>query len=108
VASKKKPRKLSPMEREIILSSGGPNQRATTLKMADDEVEWHVFSESPRWIAYLTRLFGPPLRSVGSHGGVEWEIPKGELAIRKRKKRVLTDEQKQVARDRLMRLREAK
>jgi len=94
--SKSKPRKLTEAERELH------------IWIADDEEEFHVSSESPRWTAYFTRLFGDPGRPFGDHGGARWDIPKGEMAIRKRVKRVLTDEQKQVARDRLMRLREAK
>lgn len=73
-------------------------ERETIIRRAADEQDWEVYSEDPRVVRKLTKLFGPGVSGSQSDGSV-WTLPK--TAVSFRKPRVLTQEQKDALRARL-------
>jgi len=73
-------------------------EQETIIRRAADEKSWDVFSEDPKVVRKLTRLYG----EGKPHGqGYRWLLPANGIAIRK--PRVLTQEQRSELAERAMR-----
>ena len=75
----------------------------TLCRFTEGEDRWEVFSERASHQRQFTRLFGEPAKVRGI--GWTWYVPIRDLAIKRRRKSTLTEEQKRVATERLGRLR---
>jgi hypothetical protein len=77
-------------------------ERETIIRRAADEQDWEVYSEDPRVIRKLTGLFGTGRSSAQSDGKV-WVL--GPKVLSFRKPRVISEEQRQVLRERMAKAR---
>lgn len=66
-------------------------ERETIICRAQDETEWHVFSEDPAVVRKLTRLHGPG-KPKGQ--GWVWRVPKTGISFRRPSKRLAGGSQK--------------
>lgn len=57
-------------------------ERETIIRRAADEHEWEVFSEDPRIVRKLTKLWGSGVSDTQSDGCV-WRLPPNGLSFRK-------------------------
>jgi len=71
-------------------------EREVILRTSDGDKTWNLYTASPKWYRKFERLFGPG-RVIRGGSGYEWDVPIHEVSIRKRRKRILTEEQKAAA-----------
>lgn len=77
-------------------------ERETIIRRAADEQNWEVFSEDPRIVRKLTKLYGYGRADTQSDGRV-WILPPTGLSFRAL--RVISPEQKQALRERMAEVR---
>ena len=82
-------------QQETILT-GKQGEHSTTLRVAEDERVWHVFSEIPAHERRYARLFGPGRAVPGNARGLEWQVPAEQLRINKKRK--VSENQREAAR----------
>ncbi len=82
-------------EQETILTTR-QGEHSTTLRVAEDERVWFVFSEIPAHQRRYARLFGPGRAVPGNARALEWQVPAEQLRINKKRK--VSDAQREAAR----------
>lgn len=74
-------------------------ERETIIRRAADESDWEVFSEDPRIIRKMEKLWGKGHQDHQSTEGYVWTVPSSGVSLRK--PRVLSEEQRDAAVQRL-------
>ena len=90
---------MTKIKETIVNYTSGAQRLATTVRFTDDEENWEVFTERAAHKTLFEKLFGSPSKVLGM--GNIWYVPYRELSIRKRHRRVLSEENRKEASDRM-------